>query len=263
MFTLLSEAHVSATPRKDALYFSLIVHVCAFVAFTWLSFTTDTPVRFKLIAVHAGTPEPVREPQTIFLPVRTVSTPQNVPAGLTKATLHKTEIATARQTDESNHGDYTPTTIPPDLIASLDTPPDTTEKLSRGMAGIPTVPPLIPLPEHPLPAPPEPPPGDLDVKPAPVIGGHVEAAVLIEKTKPAYPFPAKTARVEGVVVLEGTVSEEGKVVDVHVVSGHPMLVDAAIEAVKKWKYRPAKLNGQLITCPVHVEVRFTLHYPGQ
>src|SRR5689334_17354946 len=124
MFTLLSEADVSATPRKDALYFSLIVHVCAFVAFTWFSFTTDTPVRFKLIAVHAGTPEPVREPQTIFFPVRTVSTSKNVPASLTKAILHKTEIAPARQTDEGNHGDYTPTMIPPDLIASLDTPPD-------------------------------------------------------------------------------------------------------------------------------------------
>jgi len=68
--------------------------------------------------------------------------------------------------------------------------------------------------------------------------------------------------VEGIVVLEGTISEQGKVEDVHVVSGHPMLVDAAIKAVQKWKYRPAKLNGQIMSCPVRIQVRFMLKYPG-
>ena len=62
--------------------------------------------------------------------------------------------------------------------------------------------------------------------------------------------------------MEGTVNEQGRVVDIHVVTGHPMLRDAAIRAVAKWKYRPAKLNGQVVSCPVHVEVRFTLRYPG-
>jgi TonB family protein len=263
MFTLLSREHVSSTPGRDALYASLTIHVCTFVALTWFSFMADTPVRFKLITVHAGTPEPVRQPQPIFLPVRAVRISPNVPTGPTRARPDKTEKSSSPRNNEDNRGDYTPTTIPPDLIASLETTPDTAEKPGLPLASIRTVPSLSPFREDPLPDPPEAPPGDLDVKPPPVIGGHVEAAVLIEKIKPVYPFPAKTARVEGVVVLEGTVSEEGKVVDVHVVSGHPMLVEAAIHAVKKWKYRPAKLNGQLISCPVHVEVRFALHYPGE
>ena len=80
---------------------------------------------------------------------------------------------------------------------------------------------------------------------------------------PVYPALARTARVEGIVVLEGTVSMRGKVENLQVVSGYPMLVDAAINAVKNWKYRPAKLNGQLIPCPVTVQVRFSLQYPGE
>src|SRR5262249_30203447 len=134
---------------------------------------------------------------------------------------------------------------------SLNTAPASTRNISLP----------IPLDEG-LPGAPEPPPGDLDVQPPVVIGGHVEPAVLIEQTKPAYPALARNARVEGIVILEGTISTEGKVEDVHVVSGHPMLLDAAVKAVRKWKYRPAKLNGQLIACPVHIQVRFTLQYPG-
>jgi TonB family protein len=260
MFTLLSEESVSAARRRDALCVSLMIHVCAFVPVMWLSFISDPPFRFKLVTVHAGTPEPVREPQPIFLPVRTVRTSHNIPVDLGKARLHKTEISPVPQADEGNRAHYTPTTIPHDLIASFDTSPDMGEKLGQTLASIRTAPHLIPSREDPLPDPPEPPPGDVGVQPPPVIGGHVEPAVLLEETKPVYPIPAKTARVQGVVVLEGTVNEQGKVVDLHVVSGHPMLVSAAINAVNKWKYRPAKLNGQLISCPVHVEVRFTLHY---
>jgi periplasmic protein TonB len=58
------------------------------------------------------------------------------------------------------------------------------------------------------------------------------------------------------------VNTEGRIENLQVVSGHPMLIDAAVDAVRKWKYRPAKLNGQLIPCPVNVQVRFTLEYPG-
>jgi protein TonB len=110
------------------------------------------------------------------------------------------------------------------------------------------------------PRPPDPPPGEPDVPPPPVIGGRLEPAVLIKQTNPAYPELARTARVEGTVILEGTVSIKGNVETLTVVSGHPMLVDAAIDAVRRWKYRPAKLNGQLIPCPIKIQVRFKLDY---
>jgi protein TonB len=120
---------------------------------------------------------------------------------------------------------------------------------------------LIPLGERSLPDPPEPPPGDPDVRPPITIGGHVEPATLLEQTKPVYPAVARTAMIEGIVVLEGTINARGKIENLHAVSGHPMLLEAAIKAVEKWKYRPAKLNGQLIPQAVQVQVRFTLEYP--
>jgi protein TonB len=124
-----------------------------------------------------------------------------------------------------------------------------------------TIPPSI-LAESPLP-PPEPPPGEPDIKPPPVIGGHLEPAELIKQTLPVYPPLARTARVEGVVVLEGTVNVNGSIENIHVVEGHAFLIDAALKAVKKWKYRPAILNGQPTPCPVTISVRFNLKYPGE
>jgi len=156
-----------------------------------------------------------------------------------------------------------PTAIPSDLLAMLDTDSVVAPGLGSTMAGTRGLSLQLPLGEESLPPPPpEPPPGDPDVERPPVIGGHLEQAVLIQQTKPVYPALARTARVEGIVVLEGTISEQGKVEDVHVVSGHPMLVDAAIKAVQKWKYRPPKLNGQIVSCPVRIQVRFMLKYPG-
>jgi protein TonB len=171
-------------------------------------------------------------------------------------------MPSVRQTEEDDHAGYTPTAIPADLLALLESDIAMEPALGAAPAGTRTVPPLIPSHEASLPVPPEPPPGEPDVQPPPVIGGRLEPAVLIDQTKPVYPALAKTARVEGTVVLEGTVNVRGKVENLRVVSGHPMLVDAAIHAVKKWKYRPAKLNGQIIPCPVTVNVRFILQYPG-
>ncbi|SRR5881296_1688099 len=263
MFTLLCEQSVSATPTRNALYFSLIIHACACIAVTWFSLTTTPQVRFKLIPVHAGTPEPVREPQLIYAPVRKLQTSSDdAPVDRTRAVRRKTEILPAHQNDEGDPAAYTPTAIPSDLVAMLNT--DTDAQPGLGSAGARTRNLTLPLPlgEAPLASPPEPPPGDADVKPPPVIGGHIEQAVLIEQVKPEYPSLARTARVEGIVVLEGTINEQGKVVNVHVVNGHPMLVEAAMKAVEKWKYRPAKLNGQIVSCPVHVQVRFSLRYRG-
>jgi protein TonB len=116
-------------------------------------------------------------------------------------------------------------------------------------------------PDAPLP-PALPPPAPADEKPPVRVGGRLEPAVLIKRTEPQYPPMAKAARVEGVVVLKGMISLDGRIDDIRVVSGNPVLVDAAVQCVRKWKYRPAVLNGQPIAAPIEISVGFRLIYPG-
>ena len=82
----------------------------------------------------------------------------------------------------------------------------------------------------------------------------VTRGLLIQKVEPIYPVIARQARVQGDVVLRAIVSKEGNITELELVSGHPMLAPAAIEAVKKWHYRPFLLNGE----PIEVETLVTV-----
>lgn len=82
----------------------------------------------------------------------------------------------------------------------------------------------------------------------------VTRGLLIQKIEPRYPPLARQARVQGEVVLKAIVSKEGNIKELELVSGHPMLAPAAIEAVKQWHYRPFLLNGE----PVEVETQVTV-----
>jgi len=90
------------------------------------------------------------------------------------------------------------------------------------------------------------------------VGQSVMAGQIVAKVAPIYPPLARQARVQGAVVLEATISENGEIVDLHVVSGHPMLVTAAVEAVKQWRYRPYLLNGQPVSVQTQIQVNFRL-----
>ena len=72
---------------------------------------------------------------------------------------------------------------------------------------------------------------------------------------PVYPALASKARVSGVVILEATLTAQGTVEQIRVVSGHPLLIEAAIDAVKQWQYEPTLLNGApvpvILTAKVH------------
>jgi protein TonB len=81
---------------------------------------------------------------------------------------------------------------------------------------------------------------------------------LIHKVEPLYPLLAKTARVQGTVVLKAIIDKEGVIQDLQLVSGHPMLVPAAIAAVRDWRYRPYLLNGQPVEVETTVIVNFIL-----
>jgi protein TonB len=75
---------------------------------------------------------------------------------------------------------------------------------------------------------------------------------------PDYPLLAKQAHVEGDILLSATIAADGTVKDLHVVSGNPLLIRAAVNAVKQWTYRPTYLNGQAVEVLTEITVRFRL-----
>ncbi len=79
---------------------------------------------------------------------------------------------------------------------------------------------------------------------------------LIVRVQPDYPAQARQIRIQGKVVLRAVISREGTIENLQVVSGHPMLVRAAVEAVRQWRYRPYSLNGE----PVEVETEVTVNF---
>jgi protein TonB len=90
------------------------------------------------------------------------------------------------------------------------------------------------------------------------VGGQIKEPKKIKNVAPAYPDIAKQARVQGVVILECTISPQGKVTDVKVLRGIPLLDSAATDAVKQWVYTPTLLNGVPVPVIMTVTVNFKL-----
>jgi protein TonB len=89
-------------------------------------------------------------------------------------------------------------------------------------------------------------------------GGLVKLAAPVFHPDPIYPQLARTARVEGVVVLEGVIGVDGRIHDLKVKSGHPFLAKAAMDAVAQWVYTPATLNGNLVEVIAPITITFRL-----
>ncbi|MCL4795790.1 MAG: TonB family protein [Bryobacteraceae bacterium] len=113
-------------------------------------------------------------------------------------------------------------------------------------------------------APAPPPPAAAAAPPAPAIrrievGGHVLAAKLIlPAQQPVYPPLAKQTRTQGLVVLAALIGPDGRIRNLRVISGHPLLTQAALDAVRHWRYQPTLLNGDPVEVDTTVEVRFVL-----
>jgi protein TonB len=107
-------------------------------------------------------------------------------------------------------------------------------------------------------APPPPPPPKAATPKRIRVGGQVENAKLIFQPRPEYPPLAKMARIQGTVRLEAIISRDGTIQDLKVVSGHPLLVKAALEAVQRWRYQPTLLNGDPVEVVTEIDVNFTL-----
>lgn len=89
------------------------------------------------------------------------------------------------------------------------------------------------------------------------VGGQVRPPVRIKEVAPVYPAIAQSARVQGDVVIEATIDEEGKVADARVVKSVPLLDQAALDAVRQWEYQPSLLNGVPTAVVMTVTVKFT------
>ena len=86
----------------------------------------------------------------------------------------------------------------------------------------------------------------------------VTQGLLLRKIQPAYPPLARQARIQGSVLLQAEISKDGSIQNLRLISGHPMLAPAAIEAVKQWKYKPYILNGEPVEVETQITVNFTL-----
>jgi protein TonB len=114
----------------------------------------------------------------------------------------------------------------------------------------------------PVAAPPPPPPKVEVQKPKEIqrirVGGNVQQAKLIYAPKPVYPPLAKQARIQGVVRLQAVIGVDGTIQNLQVLSGHPLLIPAALEAVRQWRYQPTLLNGEPVEVITQIDVNFTL-----
>lgn len=91
------------------------------------------------------------------------------------------------------------------------------------------------------------------------VGGHVRAPRQTYSMNPVYPPLARETHIQGTVVVDAVIDEHGNVVQARAVSGHPLLVDAALKAVLQWKYEPTTLSGQPVSVELQVQVHFNLN----
>jgi len=90
------------------------------------------------------------------------------------------------------------------------------------------------------------------------VGGNVQAAAIVRQVMPQYPPIAKTAHISGTVVLHAIIGKDGSVQDLQYMSGPPLLMKSALDAVKQWRYKPTMLNGEPVEVDTTISVVFTL-----
>jgi len=113
----------------------------------------------------------------------------------------------------------------------------------------------------PLAAPPPPPPVKAAAPAAPQrirVGGNVQEARLSKKVIPTYPPLARSARISGVVRFNAVIGTDGRIQNLQLVTGHPLLVPSAQSAVSQWVYQPTLLNGESVEVMTQIDVNFTL-----
>ncbi len=90
------------------------------------------------------------------------------------------------------------------------------------------------------------------------VGGQVEQASLVHQVLPTYPQIAKTAHISGTVILHAIIAKDGTVQELQYISGPPLLMRSAMDAVRQWRYKPTLLNGEAVEVDTTISVVFTL-----
>jgi len=163
-----------------------------------------------------------------------------------------------------------PVVVPKDVAVINDAPVAQMDAIAGGVpGGIPgmggvnggtgifsnalsTAPPPPPPPKPAAPAAPPPPAGPIQI----TVGGQVQAAMLVEQIPPVYPSVARQGHIHGSVILKAVIGTDGRIKNLVAMSGNPLLVEAALNAVRRWVYRPTVLNGIPVEVNTEIEVRF-------
>jgi protein TonB len=91
------------------------------------------------------------------------------------------------------------------------------------------------------------------------VGGNVQAARIVNRVQPIYPPLARQTRISGTVRLHAIISKDGTIQQLEVITGHPLLQQAALDAVRQWRYQPTLLNGEPVEVDTTIDVIFSLN----
>lgn len=224
---------------------------------SWITLTS-----FGLQAIAVGLLLLIPILQTVGLPSgRVLPTPVSWGAPPPSSPVHHRQVTTLNQSNLANNVVIAPRSIPPHvaMIDETTPPPQVSYNSGPGVEGgtgigsrdgvwgslSESMRPVVPMPAPAV------------AKPAFRTSSILEGS-LIRRVQPVYPAPAKIARVQGPVILAAIISKEGTMKNVQLISGHPMLVSAAVEAVSQWRYKPYILNGEAIEVETQITVNFRL-----
>jgi protein TonB len=184
--------------------------------------------------------------------------------------INRTETPSGRRTANvpiftaPNKSLMQPTRVPQRILIDVSGPPSNVADFDRShlaggpdgiIGGIESVIAFAPRVTPPKPVQPASP--QRPVKPVPV-GGRVQAAKLIHQIKPVYPPLARQARISGLVRLEAIIGKDGAIRSLQVMSGHPWLVQGALDAVRQWRYQATLLNDEPVEVLTQIDVYFKL-----
>jgi periplasmic protein TonB len=219
------------TRRLSMLPISIVVHALAALACFIIP-----------LAAEVEPPAPAPRPLHDYMPATPLPPAPPPPRPATAARLSDTAAPTEAPTDIVDEVERAP--AGPVAIGAIPagTPGlgDTPGALGSPLAVLPPLPPP-PLPPAPIP-----------------VGGAIRAPKKIVDVAPIYPALARSARVQGKVILEAVINERGVVERLKVLRSQPLLDEAAIAAVRQWRYTPTLLNGAPVAVLISITINFTL-----
>jgi general secretion pathway protein A len=212
---------------------------------------------------RATTPSGIIVPQTVSA--------RSIPPASPALPPLRTAVVAAPSTKPTLESPQPPTVQPPPNVAGTQTrDSDVGKALAANSVPVPafpavnvasnSTPSFVGQPKEPIPG-----SGLLETSaPGPTppvanITNHLDPPKLLSSPPPSYPSVARSTNVSGSVLIDAVVDETGKVGDMKVLSGNPVLRQAAMESLRMWKYEPARLNGQPTSAHVQVRMNFSLH----